>query len=519
MPRPRKATQQLEPAGAQRAVLYARVSTKEQEAEGFSLGAQLGLLRSYALAKGLLVVAEYVEAETAKTSGRPVFAAMLKAIRDGIATAIIVEKTDRLYRNLKDRVLVDELGTDLHLVKESTILTKNSRSHERFIHDIKLVVAKSFIDNLKEEITKGMSQKARSGIWPSMAPLGYLNTTRGSVKTIEPDPEIASKIAALYGRYAEGTSSITRLSETADEIGLTSKSGKSIPRSSLHRILRNPIYSGRIVWNGDDFPGSHEPIVTPETWRKVQLVLDGRNTEQPIKSREPYPLVGLVRCGKCGCLMSPYTAKGKYVYYACTGARGCSRKGIRQELLMAEVECLLEGLRIPSQYVPLIQQALKELHADQHVEQQEIETDLSEQEAKFRQRLERLYLDKLDGEISPEQYRSLRAKTDTELEAVLVRKQGARRAQGRSWEENVAFLELVSNSVSEFKSASTVRKQEMVRSLVSNFSVLNGKPLLTLRPWFNLLAQANLQLVETEPKDELCTAWYSGWDSNPRSPP
>ena len=73
--------------GAHRAVLYARVSTKEQESEGFSLEAQLGLLRSYATSKGLAVVREYVESETAKTAGRPVFAAMLKAIRDGEASA------------------------------------------------------------------------------------------------------------------------------------------------------------------------------------------------------------------------------------------------------------------------------------------------------------------------------------------------------------------------------------------------------------------------------------------------
>lgn len=84
-----------------------------------------------------------------------------------------------------------------------------------------------------------------------------------------------------------------------------------MPRSSLHRTLRNPIYCGRILWNGEDLPDSHEPIVTPELWRKVQSVLDGRTVEQPAKTREPYPLAGLVRCGKCGCLMSPYTAKGK----------------------------------------------------------------------------------------------------------------------------------------------------------------------------------------------------------------
>jgi len=186
---------------------------------------------------------------------------------------------------------------------------------------------------------------------------------------------------------------------------------------------------------------------------------------------------------------------------------------------MTEIERVLKSLKIPSDYVPLIRQALKEMHVEQNAEQTELEKDLALQEAKLRQRLERLYVDKLDGEVGPEQYRSLKERTDAELESVLARKSGTLRAQGRSWEENVAFLELVSNSLSEFKKASAVRKQEMVRSLVSNFSVLDGEPLLTLRPWFNLLAQANLQLLENEPQGELCTVWYSERDSNPRSSP
>ncbi|MDQ2986275.1 MAG: recombinase family protein, partial [Armatimonadota bacterium] len=131
---------------------------------------------------------------------------------------------------------------------------------------------------------------------------------------IEPDPATSPKVAALFSKFAEGAVSITLLSEVAQEVGLSSKSGRAIPRSSLHRMLRNPIYYGRILWNGDDLPGSHEPIVTAETWHRVQAVLDGRSADQPQKTREPYALAGLVRCGKCGCLMSPYTAKGKYVY-------------------------------------------------------------------------------------------------------------------------------------------------------------------------------------------------------------
>lgn len=122
MHRPRRTKKGSEqPAETPKAVIYARVSSKEQEEDGFSIDAQLALLRGYAAGKGLDVVAECVEAETAKTTGRPEFARMVTMLKARTASIVIVEKTDRLYRNLKDRVTLDETGAEIHLVKESTV--------------------------------------------------------------------------------------------------------------------------------------------------------------------------------------------------------------------------------------------------------------------------------------------------------------------------------------------------------------------------------------------------------------
>ena len=57
---------------------------------------------------------------------------------DKACKAILVEKTDRLYRNLKDWVLLDELGVEIHLVKEGVVISENSVSSEKFIHGIKI---------------------------------------------------------------------------------------------------------------------------------------------------------------------------------------------------------------------------------------------------------------------------------------------------------------------------------------------------------------------------------------------
>src|SRR5919112_6751604 len=92
------------------AVLYARVSSKEQEKEGYSIPAQQKLLRGYAEAHNLTVAREFVDVETAKRAGRTGFGEMLGFLRRSTTCRILlVEKTDRLYRNLKDWVTLHEI--------------------------------------------------------------------------------------------------------------------------------------------------------------------------------------------------------------------------------------------------------------------------------------------------------------------------------------------------------------------------------------------------------------------------
>src|ERR1700757_2860929 len=96
-------------------VLYARVSSKDQEKEGFSIPAQLRLLREYAVGKGFAIVHEFTDVETAKESGRTNFGQMLTYLQKhpGVCRTILVEKTDRLYRNIKDYGIVDELDVEI----------------------------------------------------------------------------------------------------------------------------------------------------------------------------------------------------------------------------------------------------------------------------------------------------------------------------------------------------------------------------------------------------------------------
>lgn len=145
-------------------VIYARVSSKEQEREGFSIPAQLKLLRDYAKKKGFEIVEEYSDAETAKKAGRTNYNAMLAFLKANTEIrTVLVEKTDRLYRNFKDYVTLEDYDLEVHLVKEGSIISKNSKSHDKFIHGIKVLMAKNYIDNLSEEISKGLKEAVEEG--------------------------------------------------------------------------------------------------------------------------------------------------------------------------------------------------------------------------------------------------------------------------------------------------------------------------------------------------------------------
>ena len=267
-----------EPPPSKRAVIYARVSSKEQEKEGYSIPAQLKLLKDYAAAEGFTVAHEYVDVETAKQTGRGAFGKMVAWLRaPPDVRVILVEKTDRLYRNLKDWVTIDELDAEIHFPKEGVVLSRESRSSEKFMHGIKVLMAKNYIDNLSEEARKGQQENAEQGIWPTKTPLGYLNVTGpDGRKIIAVDPEVAPVVSKLFEWYATGEFALTEVAKKARVAGLVyKKSGAPVPTSTVHSILRNRLYTGWFEWNGKLYQGKHEPLVSVDAWERVQGVMDG----------------------------------------------------------------------------------------------------------------------------------------------------------------------------------------------------------------------------------------------------
>ena len=482
------------------AVMYARVSSKEQEKEGFSIPAQLKLLKEYAAAQRFAVTQEYVDVETAKQTGRAAFGEMVAYLKAHPAVRVmLVEKTDRLYRNLKDWVTVDELEVEVHFPKEGVVLSRESRSSEKFMHGIKVLMAKNYIDNLSEEARKGMQEKAEQGIWPTKTPLGYRNITGPEgKKIIATDPAVAPIVAKLFEWYATGQYSMQEVSRMARDAGLVyRKSGAKVPVSTIHTILHTRLYTGRYEWNGKMIQGRHEPLVSVDLWERVQGVIDGRFAKKHRRFKHDFAFSGLIACGTCGCSIVGEIKKQRYVYYHCTGyadkSEGrkpvCTRKYVREEVLEERFTELLGRLRFDDEVLGWVRDALQASHADERREHEAAIERLRAEHKRLGERINAMYIDKLDGKIGGDFYDRFAGEWREEQNRCLheIARHGS--AEQSYMDEGVQLLELAQNAQRLFEHQEPHQKRRLLNFVLSNCSWADGEMTTTFRQPFDLLAE------------------------------
>ena len=502
------------------AVLYARVSSQEQAKEGFSIPAQDKLLRGYGKDKQFHIAAAFTDIETAKRAGRTGFDAMVAYLRKHEqCRVLLVEKTDRLYRNFRDWVTIDEIkGLEVHFVKEGAIVSDESRSSEKFIHGIKVLMAKNFIDNLSEETRKGMVEKASQGIWPSYAPIGYLNAHGANGKrTIVPDPALAPLVRRLYELCATGEHSIEELAVIAHQEHLTR--GGPIQTSTVNKILRNLVYSGEFEWKGERYTAVFEAIVPRDLWLAAQAALDRRLGKRAKKTGHCFAFSGMLQCGSCGFAMVGEIKKRKYVYYHCSGARGkCPEPYVRQETLEEAYSTMLRRISIDEEIVAWISKALRESHGDQKRFRDEAIAKLKQDHQRLQKRLDVMYEDRLDGRIDVALFERKSTEYRQEQAAILTKIEGYGVADGRYVEAGIKLLELTRNMHRLFEKQQAAEKRRLLNFVVSNSIWKGGEIVPAWRQPFDMIALANASGNGGEgsggPQNGLNKNWLPGMDSN-----
>ncbi|MGH7554588.1 MAG: recombinase family protein [Longimicrobiales bacterium] len=454
----------------------------------------------------MTIVQEFVDVETAKQAGRAGFGQMLDFLRaDPSCRTILVEKTDRLYRNIRDWITVDELDLTVHFVKENAVVSKASRSSEKFLHGIKVLMAKQYVDNLSEEVKKGLREKAEQGHWPTKAPVGYLDNL--ATHRIEVDPERGPLIVQLFELYATRAYSLKALTVKAHAMGLTHpRSGRRMMKAEIHRILQNLIYTGEFRWHGKRYQGSHTPLVSRELFLQVQDVLNRKPRAQYPKQKHPF--MGLLTCARCGCAITAERKKGKYTYYRCTGFHGrCGNSYIREEQLADLLGGVLERIRVPSEVADWVCEGLRESEGSLEQTRRESLGRLGQRRHSAQSKLDRGYDDYLEGRISEGFWTRKSTEWESELATIdteLSRLSGSTPAYTAAAEK---ILELAKTAHSRYLEQDSAERRLLLDSLLSNCTFDRGTLCPTYVKPFDLLSQGRKT-----------GNWRGGRDSNPRPP-
>jgi site-specific DNA recombinase len=261
-----------------RAVIYCRVSTKEQVDEGNSLASQNKICRDYALKNGYEIVETFVEqGESAKTTDRTELKNMLAycAQKKNRINAVIAYKIDRISRNMDDysyiRIALKSQGIEIKSTSEHFENTPAGRFMENIIAN----VAQFDNDVRTERSVGGMREATKEGRYVWMAPVGYDNIKIAGKSTIAKNA-LAPIILEAFKKVAQNECSIDAVYRWAKQQGLVSRNGKPVVQSYFYMMLRNELYTGWILKFGERHKGLFEPIVSEELFNRVQRVIKNR---------------------------------------------------------------------------------------------------------------------------------------------------------------------------------------------------------------------------------------------------
>jgi len=332
--------------------LYARKSSEAEEKQALSIDSQTKEMLTVAERDKLNIIDIYRESHSAKDCGqRPVFNKMLADIKEGKFNGILVWHPDRLSRNAGDLGAIVDLLDQKKLIEIKTHSQRfTNNPNEKFLLMILGSQAKLENDNKSINVKRGLKTQCERGLWPSVAPTGYLNAQNKEQKCqVFIDPERAPTIKEMFKKVGhEGWSGRKLFRWLKDEARFKTRNSKPLTLANIYTILNNHFYYGTFEYpkgSGRWFQGKHFPIISKDLFDDVQKQL-----HLQIKSKgknKEFAFTRMLTCGACG---SGITAQekyktlkdgsvAKYIYYGCTRVRNinCNEKYIEEKDLIKQL--------------------------------------------------------------------------------------------------------------------------------------------------------------------------------------
>jgi site-specific DNA recombinase len=286
---------------------------------------------------------------------RPALKRLMEDIQAGKIDCVVVYKVDRLSRSLLDFARVMETF-DKFSVSFVSVTQHFNTTHSmgRLTLNILLSFAQFEREIIGERIRDKLAAQCRRGQWTGGYPvLGYDVDRSERTPKLVINPEEATKVRRIFSLYLE-MKNLMPVVEELDKRGWKNKlwhskkglpkGGRTFDKCSVHALLTNPIYCGKIKHKTDLYQGQHQAIVDDEIFEKVQAQLreNSFNRGNRLPSKYGGLLKGLIRCPNCNVAMVHNMTKRNaivYRYYTCVRAIKRGRQACKHPSLPAgEIE-------------------------------------------------------------------------------------------------------------------------------------------------------------------------------------
>lgn len=342
--------------------LYARKSTEEDERQALSIDSQIKEMLLLAQREGLEVVEIRRESHSAKASGaRPIFMQLLQDIREEKFNGILTWAPDRLSRNGGDLGALVDLIDQKRLVEIRTFSQKfTNNPNEKFLLMILGSQAKLENDNKSLNVKRGLKTRVEMGLWPTVAPTGYLNErTYGKECQVIIDPVRGPVIRMMFEKVAQERWSGRKVYKwLKDDMKFKSRHGVNLNLSTIYNILKTPFYTGTFEYprgSGNWYTGKHTPLISKELFEEVQQKIAEEKTVKNNYTKD-FTFTKLMICGLCGSGISAQEkfknisdgSVHQYIYYSCTRHKdhNCGNPYIREDNLISQLEEIIDTLDI-----------------------------------------------------------------------------------------------------------------------------------------------------------------------------
>lgn len=480
-----------------RYVALARVSSREQEREGFSLEVQESALAAYAQRTGGEIVKLFRLAETAsKQESRKSFRELLAYARDNAAEldGVLFYKVDRAARNLFDYVELERLEADHGIpvvyVAQPTENTPAGRMQRRILANM----ATFYTEQQSLDVCEGLARRVQSGLFVGKAPYGYANLREEGRSGVIVDPKQAAVVRRAFELYAFHSHTLDSLAAKLAEEG----NEATFTRSKLHSILRDRAYIGEVKYRDGWHPGSHPPLVDADTFERVQLLFG----DKTYNARDSVYGAGMVRCGHCGKplvveIKQKSTAAGPrtYHYYRCAAYNKGEHPRVRvneaefdKQILSLVGRMRIDDEGIRSWIVSVLRAKSKKAEQTASSERESVQRELEAVRKQKQRLLDLRLLDEIESETFAAKQTELRSK-ETRL---LTKLEGCGRQHSERADLAVKVFELSQALSAKWLAADIAEKRLLLEIIGLNWTLDGVNLVPQMRKPFDLLAEGLL---------------------------